>query len=123
MGIYRKIMDSKAMDILEVVGDVCVEFIKTTAEVLIDTFDHPCGSPQSQFGNGYSYEESDVEKRTYEYWMKLDHESQRYYFDNNMTLQKYGEMYRSDDREIQARMVAYISKCTGYSFTDIYDKY
>ena len=43
--------------------------------------------------------------------------------DNNITLQKYGEMYRSDDREAQARMVAYISKCTGYSFTDIYDKY
>ena len=123
MGIYRKIMDSKAMDILEIVGDVCVEFIKTTAEVLVDTFDHPCGSSQSQFGNGYLYEESDIEKRTYEYWKNLDHEEQRYYFDNNMTLQKYGEMYRSDDRETQARMVAYISKCTGYSFTDIYDKY
>lgn len=55
--------------------------------------------------------------------MNLDNEGQKYYFDNNMTLQKYGELYRSDDRETQARMVAYISKCTGYSFTDIHDRY
>lgn len=123
MSIYRRIMDSKAMDILEVIGDVCVEFIKTTAEVLVDTFNHPCGSPQPQFGNGYSYEESDIEKRTYEYWMKLDSEGQRYYFDSNSTLQKYGELYRYDDREQMARSAAYIAKCTGYAFDDIDDKY
>ena len=100
-----------------------VEFLKFTGEILYEVFNHPCGSPQPQFGKGYSYEESDIEKRTYEYWMKLDNEGQKYYFDNNMTLQKYGEMYRSDDRETQAKMVAYISKCTGYSFTDIHDRY
>ena len=123
MSIYRRVMDSKAMNIIEMIGDVCVDFAKITAEVLHDTFNHPCGSPQPQFGNGYSYEESDVERRTYEYWINLDNECQKYYFDSNLTLQKYGELYRYDDREQMARSVAYIAKCTGYAFDDMDDKY
>ncbi len=123
MSIYRRVMDSKAMNIIEMIGDVCVDFAKITAEVLHDTFNHPCGSPQPQFGNGYSYEESDVERRTYEYWINLDNECQKYYFDSNSTLQKYGELYRYDDREQMARSVAYIAKCTGYAFDDMDDKY
>ena len=100
-----------------------VGFLKFTGEILYEVFNHPCGSPQPQFGKGYSYEESDVERKTYEYWIKLDSEGQRYYFDSNSTLQKYGELYRYDDREQMARSVAYIAKCTGYAFDDINDKY
>ncbi len=118
MSIYKR-----AMDILEIVVDTCIGFLKVTAEVLYDTFNHPCGSPQPQFGKGYSYEESDVERRTYEYWIKLDNECQKYYFDNNATLQKYGKLYRYDDREQMAKSVAYIAKCTGYAFDNMYDKY
>lgn len=100
-----------------------VGFLKFTGEILYEVFDHPCGSPQPQFGKGYSYEESDIEKRTYEYWMKLDSGGQKYYFDNNATLQKYGELYRFDDREQMAKSAAYIAKCTGYAFDDINNNY
>ena len=122
--IYRKIMDSKAMDMLEVVGDVCVEFIKTTAEVIHDTFDHPCGSPQPQFGNGYSYEESDVEKRTYEYWANMPCDAQEYYFSTNYKLQEYGENYiYYGDREATARSIAKIARKENRDFCNLNNKY
>ena len=123
MSAYRRFMDSKFMDIVEIIGDCTVDFIKYSAEILYEVFNHPCGSPQPQFGNGYSHKESDVEKETYEYWMKLDSGGQKYYFDSNSTLQKYGETYRYDDREQMAKSAAYIAKCTGQAFNDINNKY
>lgn len=128
MSLYRRIMDSKAMDILEIVGDCTVEFIKFTVEVIHDTFNHSYGSPQPQFGNGdngslFGIHNDDVEQETYEYWKKLSYTDQQFYFDNNETLKHYGESYRYQDREQMAKSAAYIAKCTGYAFTNKYDRY
>ena len=116
MSIYRKIMDSKVMDIVEILGDICIEIAKATTEVLIETFNHPCE-------NKYSCEKLDIEQATYDYWINLSFVDQQYYFEHNETLQFYGENYRYDDKYQMAKSAAYIAKCTGRAFTDKYDKY
>ena len=72
-----------------------------------------------------NYDSSDLDyyTKTYEYWKSLSPVDREYYFENNSTLQKYGELYYYNDREQCAKSIAKIAEKERRSFDDKYDRY
>ena len=121
MSIMRKVLDSKFMDIVEVIGDTTVEIIKGMAEVTCEVATELFSHPLSESSNCSS---SSKNNNTYEYWKNLDYSAQEYYFKSNEYLKDYIKNdYYSGDRELTAKHVQEISDKLGRDFTNINNRY
>ena len=122
MSIINKIWNSKTFEaisevnyeILKGVGSV----VKGVAEVSLDVLSAIANNTVEVAENRRS-----VEEETYEYWKGLSYREQQDYFELNYKLQEYGENYRYDNNEQQARSVANIARRENRSFTDKYDRF
>lgn len=122
MSIINKIWNSKTFEaisevnyeVLKGVGSV----IKGVAEVGLEVLSAVANNTVE-----VSHQRNDVEAETYEYWKGLSYREQQDYFELNYKLQEYGENYRYDNCELQAKSVAEIARREGRSFCDKYDRY
>ena len=119
MSMFRKIMDSKFMDAIEVIGDTTVDILKGVAEVSCEVLTELFNNPISKDSNSVIESNS-----TYEYWKNLDYGAQEYYFMNNEYLKEYVKNdYYAGDRELTAKHVAAIADKLGKDFTNINNRY
>lgn len=122
MSIINKIWNSKTFEaisevnyeVLKGVGSV----IKGVAEVSLDVLSAIANNTVEVAENRRS-----VEEETYEYWKGLSYREQQDYFELNYKLQEYGENYRYDNNEQQAKSVAEIARRENRSFTDKYNRF
>ena len=122
MSIINKIWNSKTFEaisevnyeILKGVGSV----VKGVAEVSLDVLSAIANNTVEVAENRRS-----IEEETYEYWKGLSYREQQDYFELNYKLQEYGENYRYDNNEQQARSVANIARIENRPFTNKYDRY
>ena len=64
------------------------------------------------------------ESSTYKYWMNLDCNGQKYYFENNEYLKDYMDKeYYENDRHLTAKHVAEIADKLNREFTNINNRY
>ena len=122
-------MENKIMKTIGTVGYIVFDFLKFTGEILYDTFNHPCGSSQPQFGNGYKYNDENecekyYDKETYEYMSKLTPDELNEYIATNEYLNRYNtESYIYSDNKQTAMRMAEIAYKENKSFTNKYNRY
>jgi hypothetical protein len=122
-------MENKIMKCIGTVGYIAFDFLKFTGEILYDTFNHPCGSSQPQFGNGYKCNnENECEKyydeATYEYMSRLTPDELNEYIATNEYLNRYNtESYIYSDNKQTAMRMAEIAYKENKSFTNKYNRY
>ena len=122
MSIINKIWNSKTF---EAISEVNYEVLKGVGSVIKGVASAMCDVAEGmceQSCNISSHKE-DVEAETYEYWKGLSYREQQDYFELNYKLQEYGENYRYDNNEQQARSVANIARIENRPFTNKYDPY
>lgn len=68
--------------------------------------------------------ESLEQNETYKYWMNLDYDGQKYYFENNEYLKDYMKNdYYPNDRHLTAKHVVQIADKLNREFTNINNRY
>ena len=122
MSIINKIWNSKTF---EAISEVNYEVLKGLGTVVKGVATAMCDVAEGMCEQSYniSSHKEDVEKETYEYWKGLSYREQQDYFELNYKLQEYGENYRYDNNEQQARSVANIARIENRPFTNKYDPY
>lgn len=65
----------------------------------------------------------DYAKETYDYWYNLSYEDRRFYFDNNLELQDWGENYFYDNAHQCAKSIAEIAYKENRPFINRWDRY
>ena len=118
--IAKKVWNSEA---LETITDITFGVMECLGEALVETFSN--NSHNNTCSSCINYDSSDLDyyTKTYEYWKSLSPVDREYYFENNSTLQKYGELYYYNDREQCAKSIAKIAEKERRSFDDKYDRY
>lgn len=122
MSIINKIWNSKTFEAISEVNYEVLKgvgyVVKGVAEVGLEVLSAVANNTVEVAENRRS-----VEEETYEYWKGLSYREQQDYFELNYKLQEYGENYRYDNNEQQARSVANIARIENRSFTDKYDRF
>ena len=118
MSIFRKIMDSKFMDAVEVIGDTTVDIIKGVAEVsyevLTELFNHETTC---------SYNEKSNEDKTREYLNKLSYDEINDYYEYNEYLRRYGDRFKYSNKDQFIESICDIARRENRSFENKYDRY
>ena len=118
--IAKKVWNSEAF---ETVADITFGVMECLGEALVETFSNNSHNSTCSSCMNYNSSDSDYYTNTYEYWKSLSPVDREYYFENNSTLQKYGELYYYNDREQCAKSIAKIAEKERRSFDDKYDRY
>ena len=118
--IAKKVWNSEA---LETITDITFGVMECLGEALVETFSNNSHNNTCSSCMNYNSSDSDYYTKTYEYWKSLSPVDREYYFENNSTLQKYGELYYYNDREQCAKSIAKIAEKERRSFDDKYDRY
>ena len=143
--MFKKIWNSKAMDLLVDMYDIAVGTFDFMGEVLVDVFSNNDTNSSTSYSSlsSYSYEPSSsspqlvkedndttysvpklsVEEETYNYWMSLSSLEQEEYFERNEYLQRWGENYKYADKWQMAKSVAEIARRENRAFTDKWDRW